>query len=457
MKQWIIKSTLYLVMIASWPMQLMAQNEEKILEFETVLERAIQHYPEIRMAKIEQEKADLQRKLVLQTYLPKATLEANYTWLDDPLKFNLPPMSIEVAPGMTVEPELPDIFLQDDEFYSANIRLEQVLFTGGKVPNKARAAREKSKSLGYMTEAKKSDIMQAVAEAWDRLALIRESILVVDEGLERVRFEYERSVKAYEKGLIPYFDLTKIRYFEQELIQQKNELQGNLELTFQLLEMYTGIPAEKFRNTEAGLAELNIDEKNKEAANIWQKRPEYLAADHAVKANQNAIRAQRGNYMPQVFAFYHREFFEDELSVLDPVRAIGVGLRWEIFNRGQTTRKYQLAQRERSAAIEQQRMANSGLKLKYQQALTDIDNARMKIETAKIMKNEAETSLKLSERRYELGLATIGERLEAEVEFQNAQFQMNKALFDHRRSVIDYLQSTAQLSPETMAQLSGKF
>jgi outer membrane protein TolC len=457
MKQWPTFLSLYVVLLVLYPVLLSAQNEERTLTFETVLESAILHYPEIRMANIEQEKAELQRKMVLQTYLPKATLEANYTWLDDPLKFNLPPMSIELAPGMNVKPEMPDIYLQDDVFYKANIRIEQVLFTGGRIPNKARAVREKSKSLGYMAEAKKSDIISVIAEAWDRLALIRESILVVDEGLERVRFEYERSVKAYEKGLIPYFDLTKIRYFEQELIQQKNELQGNLILTCQLLEMYTGIPAEEFRITEAGLVELNIDEKSKEDANIWQKRPEYLAADHAVKANQNAIRAQRGNYMPQVFAYYHREFFEDELSVLDPVRAVGVGLRWEIFNRGQTTRKYQLAQRERSAAIEQQRMAERGLKLKYQQALTDIDNARLKIETANIMKNEAETSLKLSERRYELGLATIGERLEAEVEFQNAKFQMNRALFDHRRSVIDYLQSTAQLSPKTMAQLSGKF
>jgi len=452
-----IISTLYFVMLASCPMQLIAQHEGKTLEFDTVLGKAIQNYPEIRMAAIEQEKAELQRKSVLQTYLPKVSLEANYTWLDDPLKFNLPPLSIDLAPGMTVEPDLPDIYLQDDEFYRANIRMEQVLFTGGRVPNKARAAKAMSKSLGHMADAKITDIIQAVAEAWDQLALLSESILVVDEGLERIRFEYERSSKAYEKGLIPYFDLTKIRYYEQELIQQKNELQGNLELTFQLLEMYTGIPAKDFKNIDTKLVEFDLDERIMDPNNIWQNRPEYLAADHAVKANQSAIRAQRGHYMPEVFAFYNRELFEDELSALDPVRAVGIGVRWEIFNRGQTTRKYQLAQQERSAAIEQQRMTDRGLKYKFQQSLTDIDNARIKLETANIMKNEAKTSLRLSERRYELGLATVGERLEAEVEFQNAQFQYNRALFDHRRAMIDYLQSTAQLNPDMMVQLSNKF
>ena len=457
MKQWMIISSLYFVMLASCPMQLIAQHEEKTLEFDTVLEKAIQNYPEIRMAAIEQEKAEVQRKSILQTYLPKVSLESNYTWLDDPLKFNLPPLSIDLAPGMTVEPDLSDIYLQDDEFYRANFRIEQVLFTGGRVPNKARAAGAMSKSLGYMADAKITDIIQAVAEAWDQLALLSESILVVDEGIERIRFEYERSTKAYEKGLIPYFDLTKIRYYEQELIQHKNELQGNLELTFQLLEMYTGIPAQEFKNTDTELVEFKMEEWTMDSNNIWQKRPEYLAADQAVKAKQSAIGAQRGNYMPQVFAFYHRELFEDELSALDPVRAVGIGVRWEIFNRGQTTRKYQLAQRERSAAMEQQRMADRGLKLKFQQSLTDINNARIKIETANIMKNEAKTSLRLSERRYELGLATVGERLEAEVEFQNAQFQYNRALFDHRRAMIDYLQSTAQLNPDMMVQLSNKF
>ncbi len=452
-----IISTLYFVMLASCPMQLIAQHEGKTLEFDTVLGKAIQNYPEIRMAAIEQEKAELQRKSVLQTYLPKVSLEANYTWLDDPLKFNLPPLSIDLAPGMTVEPDLPDIYLQDDEFYRANIRMEQVLFTGGRVPNKARAAKAMSKSLGHMADAKITDIIQAVAEAWDQLALLSESILVVDEGLERIRFEYERSSKAYEKGLIPYFDLTKIRYYEQELIQQKNELQGNLELTFQLLEMYTGIPAKDFKNIDTKLVEFDLDERIMDPNNIWQNRSEYLAADQAVKANQSAIRAQRGHYMPEVFAFYNRELFEDELSALDPVRAVGIGVRWEIFNRGQTTRKYQLAQQERSAAIEQQRMTDRGLKYKFQQSLTDIDNARIKLETANIMKNEAKTSLRLSERRYELGLATVGERLEAEVEFQNAQFQYNRALFDHRRAMIDYLQSTAQLNPDMMVQLSNKF
>ncbi len=426
-----------------------AQTADEISELtlETAAKHALDYHPELRIQNLKKEIAEFERKKMLQTFLPRVTLQSRYTWLDEPVAIKLPDFSLEVTPALTISPNLPDVRLQDDHFFNASVQIEQVLFTGFRVTNAAKGLHHRTEALGFMKQAGEAELLAALTESWDRVILLNASLDVLNEASARIDYEYEKAQSAYKNGLIPYYDLSALITHRQELRSSHAELRGKLELTFQELSFITGIDSGVF--AQAGFNEINSDltpliTKN-DAPTKDTRRPEIKALESQIQAYRSASRAERGGYAPEVFAFYSRELYEDDLGILEPVRAMGVGARWTIFNRGQTTRAVQIANRELKTAQLELDHAARGFEIKIEQAHISRRVAKEKAETATLYRDEAATSLRLAQRRYELGLSDISEHLQAETDFRKASLMEAEANYLLRRAEVDLALATGNL------------
>ena len=424
-------------------------QNESTLTLAVAVDHALEYHPDLRKQRLQIEIAALERKSLLQGYLPGVSLQSRYTWLDDPLSLSVPEFNLEVMPGISISPDLPQIQLQDDRFFKASLHVEQVLFSGFRIPSGARALKHKKEALEFFQEAGEAGLITAVAEAWDRVILLNTSLRVIEEATKRLDFEYEKAEKAYETGLIPYYDLSSLRAYRQDLRAKQTDLSGMLDLTLEELSYLTGLDSELFRNTtfsakHSGLDELIVDETGLQPGEAV-KRPEIRALESQVQAHRALTRVEKGRYAPEVFAFYQRELYEDDLSILEPVRAMGIGARWTIFNRGQTARAVQISNRELRAAELELDHVDRGLQVKGQQAVIARRVADEKAETARLYKQEAETGLRLAQRRYELGLSDVGERLAAETDFREASLMAAEATYLQRRAEMDIALSNGRI------------
>jgi OMF family outer membrane factor len=143
---------------------------------------------------------------------------------------------------------------------------------------------------------------------------------------------------------------------------------------------------------------------------------------------------------PQLSAFVSYDFtddFEDEVAITDGY-SFGARVRWRIFDGGAAVAKAQ--QRERDIEINQTQFANqrNQIRLEVEQAYFDLQANQNNIKTAQVAITQAEESLRLARLRFQAGVGT-------QTDVINAQTALTTARGDLLTAVIDYNRSLNQL------------
>jgi len=294
-------------------------------------------------------------------------------------------------------------------------------------------------------------LLLEVAEAYDQLALIGQALAVIARADERLREEQRIADRAYEEGLVPAYDLTRLRIARNDLEKERIRRDGDRELAARKLEHLSGISWRRFMEpvAEPGLQLMGVVPGEMEQ----QVRPEVEALREAGQAADYLYRAQRADYLPQAYAFLRQELYEDDLSVLEPARVMGFGLRWELFDGFNRSRRIQKAERDRIIARERLEETVSLVELDRRQAEVRLSVAEKQLEVARESLTDAHTALRLSTQRYRLGLAPVSEKLEAETGMQRAELNWQRAVFEQRRAAMELLRANGQMKINTIAGL----
>ena len=84
-------------------------QNDSTLTLAVAVDHALEYHPDLRKQRLQIEIAALERKSLLQGYLPGVSLQSRYTWLDEPLSLSVPEFNLEVMPGISISPDLPQI------------------------------------------------------------------------------------------------------------------------------------------------------------------------------------------------------------------------------------------------------------------------------------------------------------------------------------------------------------
>jgi outer membrane protein TolC len=93
----------------------------------------------------------------------------------------------------------------------------------------------------------------------------------------------------------------------------------------------------------------------------------------------------------------------------------------------------------------------SSIRLQVRQAFLNLTTARDRVEVSRGAAGQAEESLRITQNRYEAGLATITDLLRAESAHTAAQRNALNALFDHRISFAALELATGELAGDSAA------
>lgn len=432
-----------------------------------VMERSVSRSHTLKSGMAEVDKARFDRHMVYQTYLPNVRLESSFRSLDQRIRFRVDPLTLPFPEPQGLQVAIPPITLQERNTFRASVEVTQVLFTGFKVPRMGQAAYHGEQAARQMVEADKQALLLETAEAYDQLVLVEQALRVLDRADRRLKEEQRVADRAYEEGLIPAYDLTRLRIARNDLEKERIRREGDRELAARKLEHLSGISWRKFVDV---VPDGTIDQEQADASRALPDsrlelidlrpgdipqytRPEVQALEEAGKAADYAYRARRADYFPQAYAFLRQELYEDDLSVLEPARVMGFGLRWELFDGFDRSRRIQKAERDRVIARERLEEAASLVELERRNAEVRLSVAERQLDVAVETLAEAETSLRLSSQRYRLGLAPVSEKLEAETGYQRAEMEWQQAIFEQRRAAVELLRANGDLSIETMAGL----
>ncbi|WP_372920366.1 TolC family protein [Salegentibacter sp.] len=445
---------LFILLAGTFSNVSLAQEPDPVLE--NLIKKGLEKSHSININRLDTEQARVDQKLAKSVFLPKVSLSGSYTRLNDDISFDddtqqllmaTQKLLIKEAAGIPFNADFPENIpleevnnLQDKNILKSSVDVDWVLFSGFEATNALKAARHKEASLQYSGMAEKDRIILKIIETYDRLALVNASEKVLSASEDYLKDQEHFVRKAIENGLATPISRKKIELAQQQLAARQLEYKHNKSLLIEVLHQQTGEEKEVLRSLDPSLSTMLTNEIAPE------KRNEVNALEEAEKASEYKAKMEKSHFIPKVAIKGHYEFLEDDLSLLDPQWYAAIGIKWNLFDGGQSrlnSKKTTLEARKYREQIEEaeEMIALSIVKAEnaYEASLQNSRIAEKEIELA-------DATLDLVNKQHKNDLASITEVLDALKDLEKARFQLQESYFNQRRAATKLLHSKGLLN-----------
>lgn len=365
--------------------------------------------------------------------------------------------SVQVDGGFTRDEDVSGFIIDGEPItsgvldqYSATLRVEQPLFTGGGLFSGVRAAKYfKALSEQNIQAVLENTLYEAISGYYEVL-LLQEELEVAEALLELNKHLFQDVKNNREVGLATEFNVlvaqVELSNAETARISAQNRFDQAMASYLRTL----GVS----QNSEVALVdrlEFNPIETNRsEAIQLaLTHRPELAAAKINVGLQKEVLRGSYSNYFPDVTAFFDNTWgrplpFAQGEDRWGRLWSAGLSFSWDIFNLG---REGQI-QQER-AALRQQQIAfydtQEEILFEVQSAFLALENARQSVETQQLTLEQANEGLRQARFGLREGTLKQVEVQEAQQTFSDARLSYFNSLYNYEIARLDLQRATGQL------------
>ena len=389
------------------------------------------------------------KKQILETAaigLPQVSFNADYTYNSQLAKTPLPDGFIGAPDG---EPDLVAFGVEHQT--SATFNVNQLIFDASYIVA-LRATTVVKDIANLNTEKAKIDIRTEIATTYFLVAVTKQNIAIVEENVKTLKKSLFEVQQFFKNGLLEEQDADQVEIL---LLQQEGSLeslQRSLTLAEKVLKFQMGIDIEReiiFTETVETLMASNSSESEL----LSQKFERTNHIDFKImEANRLGSKLQLQNQWntlyPSLSGFFrHTEsnFGNDQFNAFQfdrawiPGTAVGINLRWNIFQGSGRIARIQLAKIDLERVDVAMEASNTNLDIKY---ITDKSNFENALSNFNTQKRNLALSSKIRDRtriKFKEGIASSLDLTQAE----NQQTQAQSTYF---QAVLNLLNSKEQLA-----------
>lgn len=390
--------------------------------------------------KIENQKvreAEIKKDKTLSLFLPSVDLDFTYTKLNDKIQINknlpvsLPPPLPPVSTQIPVK-----IPLSGDTTKKAALSFVWPVFTGGKIL----AARKASLAAADVAKSSRREFVDKslidLIRAYYGVILAREVLSVQGEKEQTLKLHLENTQKRFSQGQISNTEVlhAKVAYFEA--LAQKEDAQSDVLIALSSLEYLLG--GEFSPSGELPLVQLPQDLSLSGHALLSKT----AALSDMAKASKQAA---AGRFLPDVYLFGKRELIKQDLTLLEPLWAAGVGVKLNLISREADARELELAKlkelQANLATLQAQEALKTAQKIKKEELL----KLRHKEQTLKATIELALDALNSRQKAYKAGLATSFDVVDSSLSVSRARLAIAKTRYDEIIAVAKLLEAYGRL------------
>lgn len=424
----------------------------------TAIDAALAQNRDLANHYLEIEKLELQRKGVLNKYIPQVSATTIYGYVDNTLTLDLPTVPLPI-PGAALFSGNQKIDNSGNLFFGG-LTAKAVLFSGGQIANGAKALEAKQKGTLLMAEPKKDMVIMDVINSFDQIRLLNEAQKLIVESEIRLKKENERVEKAISYGLAIPYDRDKIKLATLELTSKKLDLASKRKVLYQKISVLTHYNNEQI---DAVVYEISPIILPKELT--ADDRAELKALTSFKEAYQYALKKEKGTLLPTIGAFgsySYGSLFNGKTSVNGPVSGnnynfklneatlypnlmVGAALKWDIFTGFE--RKHKIHEAKINIKQVENQLADTREKvdLQLQNFNAQYETLLSQIHIADQREKIAMNNLTTAQKQYTAGLINITERLAAETEIYQVALNKINTIIAQRKVAFETLSSTGNL------------
>lgn len=399
---------------------LAAEKSAAPLTLDEALRMTREHNPKARQASEEVKAADAKVTESRSAWFPQISGKAGYRYLD--------PVSEISFGGAAMK------FMPNDN-YDARITAEMMLFDFGRTSSTVDMAKAGRNSASIRQNMTLRDLSLATVQTFYSVLFLQEAVRVQEKEVAALRTNLDNMQKRYAEGAATRFDLltTQVRLSRAATsrIDYQTRLR-NQEITLRrLCGLDENAPLNLRGSFDISAAGMNAD---KLAASALDHRPEVMLARENLKAAAYKKNLATREFLPKIMGSASWGTSNGYVPDIEKMRtnvAAGVELQVPIFDGfGRSAALREAAAMKRSA--EEQRLdAEQMSQAEVRQSINDLQSSREKIETTRLQVSQADLAARHARIRYDNGLATTLDLLDAEATLAAAELANLQSRYEY--------------------------
>lgn len=262
-------------------------------------------------------------------------------------------------------------------------------------------------------------------------------VSVAEAEVERLKVHLRDANNLYAGGVITKNDLlqaeVRLSDARQRLLNARNQKAVQVarinSLLLRPLRAETRVVEEK----EKFPIPLGLDIET-----VWERalkeRPEILITDGTLKALRLDEVAKKSDYYPKIFARGGYDYTQNRYVVNEGNWSLTLGMGVNLFNGGSTRADVLKSRSQQYQLLEQRAKLVDDIRLEVQRYMLDLENARERIQVTQDSMTQAEENLRINRIRYQEGVGTATEVLDAVNLLTVSETNYNRAIYDFRRA-----------------------
>ncbi|HKS96023.1 MAG TPA: TolC family protein [Terriglobia bacterium] len=328
------------------------------------------------------------------------------------------------------------------------------LYDAGQTARRVHDARFNSQEAEESVKRTRQEVIYQVIISYLNQILAGESVSVAEESVKSTEEDLARARARQEQGQALLSDVLSA---EVQLAQAKAELiraRNGAAMAQSTLAVAMGLAEDTPVQARGHLNEVTFESGTlaEQQQRALALRPDYQQALLGKDKAANATAGARAQFLPTVNLFSSWEQDNESFAARGGNNwTAGATLNFTLFDGG--ARRAQLAEshaRERQAEALRAQIAED-IRLQVHKAYLNLTGALDRVDVSRQSASQAQESLSILRNRYEAGLATITDVLNAETTHARAQRDFLGAVYDYRIAYATLELSTGELAPGSQA------
>ncbi|MCQ2058995.1 MAG: TolC family protein [Bacteroidaceae bacterium] len=406
------------------------EKPDTTLSLQECLDMAIEKSSQTNVASLKVKQMEYTKRSVMSNFFPKIAAAAGYLYSNASLQYSM-------IPGVF------DLNLEFGSIYGAGATVTQPIFVGGKIVSGYKMAKTGAGLASLNNKMQQEDIVCQVEEAYWNCLKAQKMTDVLNEYVQTLSSFKQDVVNAVDLGALTSTDLLEVESKCGQANLDLRKAQNMNRLAAMNLCRLTGLPLV----TKIGLEEPVTPQENLVA--IIQdefdatRRTEYQMLQAQIEMQRQQINITRADFLPQIaavgsYSYLNGMTLNDTKLVDDNQFGVMVTGAIPLFQWGEGHNKIRSEKAKLSIMEMERDEAVSKMQLQAMQAENILDEAIMAYSNSETLLSYAQENMKVVNDRYELGAATVSEKLKAQTELQKAQVDRITAMCDLNLAVTSY-------------------
>jgi outer membrane protein len=303
-----------------------------------------------------------------------------------------------------------------------------------------------------MLQRTKIETAVAVSKAYYSVLLNEERLKLLNANADRIKKLFDDTKALNKNGVVEKIDLDRIEVAYNNLLTEKEKITKLMALGYSLLKFQVGMKQNANLQLTDKLADVKLDANIGADKMDYGKRVEYSLLQTQRNASQLMLRQNRLKYLPTIalFGALSENAFRTKFNFFNkgawyPTAVVGTRINVPLFDGLQTHHKTKQAKLELLKSENNLKLLESSIDMEVQNSSIHLQNAGASLSNQKKNITLAEGIYKTAKIKYEQGVGSNLEVMNAETDLKEAQTNYLSALYDALISKIDYDKATGNI------------